>query len=89
MRKHIHLAYYRKEDWDRLIASIDDPESMDDTWEEWHQNFLKGKTGLILEGFEVKDIPVDIDKLIQYCRKRGIKNDGNARSQFVVEPEHR
>ena len=79
----IKLAYYRKKDWKRFIKIIDDRESMHDTWKEWHKAFLKTKKDLILQGFEVTDIEIDLNELINYCKMRGIKNDGKARSQFV------
>lgn len=84
MGGNINLAYYRKEDWDKFLKSIDDKEKMHDTWEEWHQAFMKTKVQLILQGFQVMDFVVDIDKLSEYCKKRGIRNDGKARSQFVA-----
>ena len=56
---------------------------MHDTWNEWHKAFLKAKKELISQGFEVEDVEIDLDELINYCKMRGIKNDGNARSQFV------
>ena len=80
----IKLAYYRKKDWKRFLDLIDDRESMHDTWKEWHKSHLKAKNDLIKEGFEVFDIQVDIDELIKFCKIRGIKNDGKARSQFVT-----
>ena len=79
----IKLAYYRKKDWKRFIKIIDDRESIHDTWNEWHKAFLKTKKDLISEGFDVADIEIDLDELINYCKMRGIKNDGKARSQFV------
>ncbi len=79
----IKLAYYRKKDWKRFVKIIDDRESMHDTWIEWHKAFLKAKRDLISQGFEVEDIEVDLDELTNYCKMRGIKNDGKARSQFV------
>ena len=80
----INLAYYKKKDWIRLLESIDDKESMHETWEEWHNAYLKTKKDLISQGFNVKDFIVDIDELQYYCKMRGIKNDGKARSQFVT-----
>ena len=80
---NINLAYYNKKDWKRFVESIDDRNSMHNTWKEWHEAFLKTKKRLILEGFTVIDFVVDIDELINYCKIRGIKNDGKARSQFV------
>lgn len=84
MLRSINMAYYRKEDWNMFIASIDDRAKMHDKWEDWHAEYLKAKTTLILHGFTVKDVIVDINELKEYCKKRGIKNDGSARSQFVI-----
>lgn len=81
----IKLAYYRKKDWKRFIKIIDDRESMYDTWKEWNKAFLKTKKKFISLGFEVIDVEIDLDKLIDYCKIRGIKNDGKARSEFVQE----
>ncbi len=81
----INLAYYEKKDWEKFLNSIDDRDSMHDTWEEWHQAYLVLKTRFIMEGFVVHDFKVNIDDLIDYCKKRGIKNNGKARSQFVQQ----
>lgn len=79
----VKLAYYRKKDWKRFIKTIDDRESIHDTWDEGHKAFLKTKKDLISKGFQVKDVEIDLDELTNYCKMRGIKNDGKARSQFV------
>jgi hypothetical protein len=79
----VNLAYYREEDWERFIECIDDRHSMHDTWKEWHEEYVKAKINLVLEGIKVYDCIVDIDELQAYCKSRGIKNDGAARAQFV------
>lgn len=56
---------------------------MHDTWKEWHKAFLKTRKDLISKGFDVTNIEIDLDELINYCKLKGIKNDGKARSQFV------
>ncbi len=56
---------------------------MHDTWHDWNKAFDKTKRDLINQGFEVIDIVVDLDELTEYCKLRGIKNDGSALSQFV------
>ena len=80
----VNLAYYEKRDWKRFLESIDDRDSMHDTWKEWNKAYLKTKKEMISQGFVVKDFVVDINELINYCKIRGIKNDGKARSQFVT-----
>lgn len=79
----VKLAYYRKKDWKRFLNLIDDRESMHDTWNEWHQDFLKLKKELTAKGLEVLEIEIDLDELTNYCKLKGIRNDGKARSQFV------
>ncbi len=81
----INLAFYKEKDWSRFLESIDDRDSMHDTWEEWHKAYQKTKKTLIEQGHIVNDYVVDIDELINYCTIRRIKNDGKARSQFVIK----
>ena len=81
----VNIAYYRPEDWNRFINSIDDKKSMHESWEEWFLSFLKTKNELISMGLLVKEIVIDLDELSEYCKKRGLKNNGEARSKFVSE----
>ncbi len=81
----VKIAYYRKEDWKRLLEIIEDKESMHDSWSDWHRDYLKAKKGLIAQGLKVVDIEVDLDKLINYCNLKRIPNNGKARSQFVQQ----
>ena len=83
MVENINMAYYRKEDWNRFISSADDKENLHATWEEWHASYMKAKMHLTLKGLIIQDFVVDIDELNAYCKRKGIKNDGKARSQFV------
>ncbi len=79
----VNLAYYREKDWKRFIALADDKENLHDNWKDWHKSFLKLKKDMISQGFEVMDIVIDLDELEIFCKIRGIKNNGKARSQFV------
>lgn len=79
----VKLAYYHKKDWNQLLKIVDDRESMHDSWDAWHKDFLKMKNALTLKGLEVIEVEIDLDELNNYCKLRGIKNDGKARSQFV------
>jgi hypothetical protein len=85
MIPEINLAYYRRRDWDKLMNSIADRESMHDTWEEWNREFDKTKTLLQKQGFVVHDITIDINNLNRYCLERRLINNGQTRSQYVSE----
>jgi len=84
MNRPIAIAYYRKQDWERFLQMIDDKKSMHETWEEWLKSFEKIKSRCEEEGLIVKTVIVDIDELNHYCKIRGIKNDGKARSTFIL-----
>jgi len=86
MKTVINLASYRKEDWNRFKESADDKEKLHDTWDEWRKSFMNTKVSLESEGFNVREVILDIDDLIQFCRQKGLKNDGSTRSQYVSRP---
>jgi hypothetical protein len=79
----INLAYINKNDWKRFLEIIDDRDQHHDNWEDWHKDYLKAKDKLTKKGFSVNDFHVDLDELINYCKKLQLKIDGNARSRFV------
>ena len=85
MNRPIAIAYYRKEDWERFLQMVDDKKGMHETWDEWLKAFEKTKRQIEEEGFSVRPVIVDIDELNHYCKIRGIKNDGKARSTFILD----
>ena len=85
MKKQINLAFYRQEDWNRLLSIVDDKEVFHETWEEWHRSYQATKRRLESDGLTVNEIVVDLDSLVRFCYQRGIKNDGKARSQFAAQ----
>ena len=82
----VNLASYRKEDWNKLVNSADDRETMHDTWDEWRKAFIETKTRLESQGLTVNEVIIDIDELLQFCRRNGLKNIGKTRSQYVSKP---
>lgn len=85
MEKVVGLACYQKKDWDKFLELIDDKESMHDTWKEWNKAYLKTKENLTSQGLTVIDCVIDLVELETYCKLKGIKNDGKARSLFVSD----
>ncbi len=81
----VNMAYYRKKDWKKILKIIDDRDSMHDFWEDWHKSYLEAKRSLTSKGLIVNDYVVDLNKLKTYCKIRGLKIDGKARSQFVSD----
>lgn len=82
-KPEIKLACYRKQDWAEFINSIDDKESMHDTWDEWNVERKKLKKMLLKQGFKVHDVVIDIKELIVYCAVHNLKNTTATRSKYV------
>ena len=85
MEKVVGLACYQKKDWGKFLELIDDKESMHDTWKEWNKAYLRAKENLTSLGLTVKDCVIDLVELETYCKLKGIKNNGKARSLFVSD----
>ncbi len=79
----VNLAYYRKKDRKKFLDIIDDRDNMHDSWEEWHNSYLKVKLDLSTQEMIVNDIIVNLNELRKYCLKPGLKINEKARSQFV------
>ncbi len=84
MNRPINLAYYEQKDWNRFLQMIDDKASMHNTWQEWYKAFEKLENDLGRQGFITRRVIVDIDELNNYCKIQGMKNDGKARSKFIM-----
>jgi hypothetical protein len=81
----VKLGYYRKEDWARFIEIIDDKDAMHSDWQDWYKSYTSAKTQFEKLGIEVVEAVVDLDKLVEYCKRKGLKNTGKARAQFISQ----
>ena len=87
MIPEVKLAYYNKSDWNKLMSSIMDKDTMHDTWEEWNEASNQTKSTLESQGFIVHVMTIDIDALNKYCKENQIMNNGKTRSQYVSQLE--
>ncbi len=81
--RQVNLAYYRPQDWTRLLSITEDRKDLHDTWEEWHQEYLATMKKLRSMGLHVNQFTIDLDELVQYCFLKGMRITSSARSQFV------
>lgn len=80
----INLAYFREEDWELLRSISEDKHKMRQDWKDWLSDYEKARRKLVNVGFDVVDIIVDINELIQFCITNGIPNNSGARSRFAA-----
>jgi len=81
----IGFAWYTRETWERLRESADDREALDDTFEEWERQAVGAFRELESIRRSVRKVPVDIDAVVAWCRKRGRRFDSAARSEYVAQ----
>jgi hypothetical protein len=81
----VALAWFRREDYPRLLTIFEDAHEMHDTWEEWKKSAKEVEERLKTEGFVVERVSLDPDALSDWCRKEGVSITGKARSRFAAQ----
>ena len=81
----IGVAWYRPEQWQRLLEVAVDRESLHETYEEWAADATARFEDFRRMGIRVQKVEVDLEELIHWCRVEQRKMDGEARSIFVAE----
>ena len=79
------LATYREKDWERLREISSDKDKMNKTYKSWKKEYNKLKKYLQENGIKTIKVLVDIDELIDYCKRNGLENNAKARAKFVAE----
>ena len=79
------VAWYRRDQWPRLLEVAEDADELEDTYEGWLQIANERFNNFKVPGVLLKKVDVDIEELIAWCAERGRPVDGSARSEFVAE----
>ncbi len=81
----VGVAWYTPEQWDLLKALAVDAEAMDDTHKDWLKNATGHVRWLKEQGFQVVEVPIDINEWVIWCQENGKALDGAARSEFAAQ----
>jgi hypothetical protein len=79
------IAWYRPEQWARLLEVSDDSEELETTFAEWEALAEEKFRALLAEGMNVEKVVVDIEELLAWCKGRGFSVDASARSHYVAD----
>ena len=85
MTQKIGIAWYRKEQWNRLREISTDKSELEFTFEEWLANAEKTLVDLRAQGLDASRYEVDVEKLLEWCRTKKTQVNGSTRSQYVTE----
>lgn len=81
----VALVRYRKEDWDRWRASVDDPELFTQPYEEWQRQAESRAERMRRANLEVVWIEEEPAAIASWCRERGYRNTNETRFQYAAE----
>ena len=77
------VAWYSREDWERLREIADDRDKLDDQYEDWERQALAAIRNLEAIGQRIRKVPINIEALVAWCRERGCRIDMAARAEYV------
>jgi hypothetical protein len=78
------VAWYRREQWNRLLEISSDRDRLEDTYEEWKSTAEKHFDELARPGFAIRRVDIDVEELLSWCGSQDRPVDGEARAQFTT-----
>jgi hypothetical protein len=81
----IGVAWFDREQWQRLTEVVPDRDELDETFQQWERGAKRTLEELKRKGQLVEKAPIQIDDLLAWCTLRGLTPNGKARSEYVVE----
>ena len=77
------VAWYRREQWDRLLEISTDSDQLESTYFEWVKQAKEGLKDLKRAGIAVEKIDVDVEDLLKWCQSNNHPVNSEVRSQYV------
>lgn len=81
----IGVAWYRPEQWPRLLAISADRDMLEGSYDEWLMNVTQTLETMKSKGLNPVKVDVDTEELLGWCRSRDLPVDSKARAGFVTE----
>ena len=81
----VGVAWYKPEQWERLLEISADRADLESTHAEWERNAVLAMEWHSRGGLRLEKVPVDVEELLQWCLTRNLPVDGETRSLFVTE----
>ena len=79
------VAWYRPEQWSRLVEISADANGLDDCYEDWLRNATARFEELAAAGFTLKRVDVDVERLLAWCVLHGQPVDARSRSAYAAK----
>ena len=79
------MVWYKKEDWQQLKEMFVDGDMLPKSYEDWEKRAEEMKNKAQAEGDAVIKVYIDPQTFPEWCRKKGVEMNGEARSQLAIE----
>jgi hypothetical protein len=79
------LAWYREEDWPRLLELASDRQAIEDSHQEWLESAEKTLVLLRRQRVLVEKVIVDVEAAAEWSSEKGRPFDSAARAAFVAD----
>ena len=78
------LAWFQPKEWQVLKETVDDPDSLDDSYDEWRKQANSAIREFHSRGNKVKKVSIKVSELLMWCESKGIKPNSKARAEFTA-----
>jgi len=79
------IGWYSPDQYARLREVSEDRDGMYDTWAEWEANARKTLNRLRADGVCAREVPVDVEEMIAWCRASRQSINGASRTEYIIE----
>ena len=81
----IGICWFQPDQWSRLLQIVEDPNELDDSYDEWRKNAHQTIQRFRAQGLSVRKVSVNLEDLLSWCNERGVPVNGKSRSEYVTE----
>jgi hypothetical protein len=83
--KVIGIGFYRREQWPLLLETAADAHILEKTYDEWLEVLDSSIEKIRSYGIEPELVDVDVNELLDFCKRQGLQNNARTRSGFIAE----
>ena len=84
----IGMAWFRREEWAKLLEVSADRDQLEETYDEWLQSARQTLLHLRAEGQRVEKVDIGVDELLKWCQTRHVPVDASARADLAAAQLH-
>lgn len=87
--KVIGMAWYKPENFARLMAMFEDSNKLHRTYKEWVRDAERRKKEVEVPGVRVVCVDIDPDQFPEWCKTNGMKLNAEARMKYAAFIAHK